>query len=78
MQEDLYVINGKAAILSSLLNGNIPSAEECHLTPEDFRQICEELYQEGYLMRTNLGNVLNAEVSDKGMDYLHTITETLS
>lgn len=78
MDEDLYVINGKVAILSSLLNGNRPSAEECHLTPEDFGQICEELYQEGYLMRTNLGNVLNAEVSDKGMSYLHTITETLS
>ncbi|HZH58494.1 MAG TPA: hypothetical protein VEY70_02730 [Metabacillus sp.] len=78
MEEDLYVINGKAAILSSLLNGNIPSAKECHLTPEDFEQICVELYQEGYLMRTNLGNVLNAEVSDKGMTYLHTVNEKLS
>ncbi len=78
MEEDLYVINGKAAILSSLLNGNIPSAEECHLNPENFKKICEGLYQEGHLMRTNLGNVINAEVSDKGMNYLHTIIETLS
>ena len=75
MHDDLYIINAKAAILSSLLNGNIPSAEVCHLTTEGFVQICEELYCEGYLKRTNLGNVLNAEVSNKGLSYLHTILD---
>jgi len=75
MHENLYIQNAKAVILSSLLNGQIPSAEECHLTIEEFGRICEELYSEGHLMRTNLGNVLNAEVSNKGFIYLHTITE---
>lgn len=73
MYDDLYEINGKASILSSLLHGNVPSAEECQLAPEEFEQICNELYNEGYLRRTNLGNVLNAEVTDKGMSYLDTI-----
>lgn len=75
MHENLYILNAKGAILSSLINGRIPSAEECHLTKEEFGEICEELYSQGHLMRTNLGNVLNAEVSKKGFSYLHTIRE---
>lgn len=75
MDEDLYIINAKATILSSLLNGNIPSAKECHLTAEEFNKICGMLYNEGFVRRTNLGNTLNAEVSDKGMSFLHMITE---
>lgn len=75
MYEDLYIKNAKAVILSSLINGQIPSAEECHLTTEEFGRLCDELYREGHLMRTNLGNVLNAEVSHKGLSYLHNISE---
>ncbi|MCM3443377.1 hypothetical protein [Metabacillus halosaccharovorans] len=75
MHENLSIQNAKAVILSSLINGQIPSAEACHLTIEEFGRICEELYSEGHLMRTNLGNVLNAEVSNKGYNFLHTITE---
>lgn len=77
MYDDLYVINGKAAILSSLLKGNIPTAEECSLSSEDFEHICEEMYDEGLIQRTNLGHVVNAEVSDKGIHYFENIRSSL-
>ncbi|PGT82128.1 MULTISPECIES: hypothetical protein [Bacillaceae] len=77
MYDDLYVINGKAAILSSLINGNIPTAEECNLTSEDFEKICEEMYEEGLIQRTNLGNVVNAEVSNKGIHFFDNIANSL-
>ncbi len=75
MIEDVSIVNAKTVILSSLLNGHVPSAEECHLTTEAFKEVCEQLYSEEYVSRTNLGNVLNAEVSKKGMSYLHDMTE---
>jgi hypothetical protein len=77
MNEDLYVINGKVSILTSLLNDKVPSAESCDITPEDFVKICEEMYNEGLLSHTNFGNVLNAEVTDKGLNYFDSITNRL-
>jgi hypothetical protein len=77
MNGDLYVINGKTYILSSLLNGNVPSVEGSSVAPEDFVEICEELFSEGFIKRTNFGNVISAEVTDKGMTYLDQITNML-
>lgn len=77
MNEDLYVINGKVSILTSLLNNKEPSAEACDVTPEDFVKICEEMYNEGLISHTNFGNVLNAEVTDKGVNYFDSITNRL-
>ncbi|MDT3766121.1 hypothetical protein [Priestia filamentosa] len=77
MNEDLYVINGKILILTSLLNDKEPSAETCDVTPEDFVKICEEMYNEGLISHTNFGDMLNAEVTDKGFNYFDNITNRL-
>ncbi|MED3729353.1 hypothetical protein [Priestia filamentosa] len=77
MNEDLYVINGKVLILTSLLNNKEPSAEASDVTPEDFVKIYEEMYNEGLISHTNFGDVLNAEVTDKGFHYFDSITNRL-
>lgn len=75
MYQDLYVINAKVLALTSLLGGKQPSAEDCDVTPKDFKKICEELNNEGLISNVNYGEILNAEVTDKGMDYINTITD---
>jgi hypothetical protein len=77
MIEDLYVINGKVSILTSLLNDREPYAETCDVTPEDLVKICEEMSNEGLITHTNFGNVLNAVVTVKGVNYLDSITNRL-
>ncbi|MGM7723866.1 hypothetical protein [uncultured Metabacillus sp.] len=77
MNEDLYVINGKAAILSSLLDGKVTSADACEVTPEDFAKICGDMKKEGLIRQVNFGNVLNVEVTEKGINYFDSITNKL-
>ncbi|MGM0875602.1 MAG: hypothetical protein ACQEWV_12535 [Bacillota bacterium] len=81
MYEDLYVINGKVTILTSLLGGKEPSAEVCDVTPEDFAKICEELENEGLIRNANFihgkGNAISAEVTGKGIKYFDRITNRL-
>ncbi len=77
MYHDLYVINGKVAALNSLLGGEKPSAEDCSVTPDDFIAICAELYSEGLINNANIGKTLNAEVTDKGINYINTIIDRI-
>jgi hypothetical protein len=74
-------MNGKVSILTLLLEGKEPAAEDCKVAPEDFVKICEEMNNEGLIRNTNLihenGNALYAEVTDKGIKYFDSVTDRL-
>ncbi|KKI93499.1 hypothetical protein WQ54_04540 [Bacillus sp. SA1-12] len=77
MNENLSFINGRIAILSSLLDGKVTTAAACNVTAEDFAKICGDLKNEGLIRQVNFGNVLNVEVTEKGINYIDNSTNRI-
>ena len=80
MEDDLYVINAKAMIITSLIKGEEPLPEDCSVTPEDFVEIVGEMDSESLIENAKysrdgegkmpVASLNQAKVTDTGIQYI--------